>query len=281
MKYLVFILLSILAYSCQMRSVSSGMEEALSQTGNNREELFRVLSHYDNGRDSLKFRAAQFLLENMAGKVYVSGRVVDEYCAFMDSVFRTGNKSEEQLPSIYEQYKIQARYLNEKPIITLDTRTMTDDYLMQNIDEAFAVWNRPWNRHLSFNEFCEWILPYRVSEEVPEEWRTLYRERFEPLLQSDTIQTARQACTVINNELINYSICIPEKSVLPISLPAHLLMNTKFGMCGDYANLAMCAMRAFGIPVGIEIVPFLDRGNGSHVFNIVYDNDRALESSIK
>lgn len=52
-------------------------------------------------------------------------------------------------------------------------------------------------------------------------------------------------------------------------------------MCGDYANLAMCAMRAFGIPVGIEIVPFLDRGNGSHVFNIVYDNDRALESSIK
>ena len=155
MKYLVFILLSILAYSCQMRSVSSGMEEALSQTGNNREELFRVLSHYDNGRDSLKFRAAQFLLENMAGKVYVSGRVVDEYCAFMDSVFRTGNKSEEQLPSIYEQYKIQARYLNEKPIITLDTRTMTDDYLMQNIDEAFAVWNR----HLSFNEFCEWILP--------------------------------------------------------------------------------------------------------------------------
>lgn len=52
-------------------------------------------------------------------------------------------------------------------------------------------------------------------------------------------------------------------------------------MCGDYANLAMCAMRTFGIPVGIEIVPFWGRGNGSHVFNIVYDNDRAFESSIK
>ena len=105
--------------------------------------------------------------------------------------------------------------MKEEPVIALDARTLTADYLIRNIDEAFAVWDRPWNRHLSFNEFCEWILPYRVSGEVPEEWRTLYRERFEPLLQSDTIRTARQACTVINNELIKYSICIPVKIGAP------------------------------------------------------------------
>lgn len=52
----------------------------------------------------------------------------------------------------------------------------------------------------------------------------------------------------------------------PVTLPAHLLMNIKFGLCGDYANLAMFAMRAAGIPVGIEIVPFWGRGNGRHTF---------------
>ena len=154
-----------------MRPVSSGLEETLSQAGSNRDELFRVLAHYEKEGDSLKLRAAQFLLENMAGKAYATGRVVDEYCAFMDSVFRTGHKSEEELPSIYEQYEKQARYLKEEPVLALDARTLTADYLIRNIDEAFAVWDRPWNRHLSFNEFCEWILPYRVSGEVPEEWR--------------------------------------------------------------------------------------------------------------
>ena len=89
-------------------------------------------------------------------------------------------------------------------------------------------------------------MPYRVSGEVPEEWRTLYRERFEPLLQSDTIRTARQACTVINNELIKYSICIPENRCSRLLCPLILLMNIKFGLCGDYANLAMFAMRAAG-----------------------------------
>lgn len=273
MKNVIAILLCVLAVSCRMHSVSSELEETLSQAGSNRGELFRVLAHYEEEEDSLKLRAAQFLLENMAWKAYATGRVVEEYFAFMDSVFRTGHKSEEELPLIYGQYERQARYLKEKQVIALDARTLTADYLIRNIDEAFAVWHRPWNRHLSFDEFCEWILPYRVSGEVPEEWRTLYRERFEPLLQSDTIRTARQACTVINNELMKYSICIPERSVLPVTLPSRLLMNIKFGLCGDYANLAVFAMRSAGIPVGIETVPYWGRGNGRHTFNVVYDND--------
>ena len=272
MKNVIAILLCVLAVSCRMHSASSELEETLSQAGSNRGELFQVLAHYEE-EDSLKLRAAQFLLENMAWKAYTTGRVVEEYFAFMDSVFRTGHKSEEELPLIYGQYERQARYLKEKLVIALDARTLTADYLIRNIDEAFAVWHRPWNRHLSFDEFCEWILPYRVSGEVPEEWRTLYRERFEPLLQSDTIRTARQACTVINNELMKYSICIPESSVLPVTLPSRLLMNIKFGLCGDYANLAVFAMRSAGIPVGIETVPYWGRGNGRHTFNVVYDND--------
>lgn len=48
----------------------------------------------------------------------------------------------------------------------------------------------------------------------------------------------------------------------------------KFGVCGDYAELALYAMRAVGIPVAIESVSHWGRGNGGHVFNVVCDNDR-------
>ena len=50
-------------------------------------------------------------------------------------------------------------------------------------------------------------------------------------------------------------------------------MNIKFGLCGDYANLAMFAMRAAGIPVGIEIVPYWGRKRQTY-FNVVYDSDK-------
>ena len=96
----------------------------------------------------------------------------------MTAGHRTFHKSEEELPPFTGNTKGRRAILKEKPVIALDARTLTADYLIRNIDEALAVWDRPWNRHLSFNEFCEWILPYRVSGEVPEEWRTLYRERF-------------------------------------------------------------------------------------------------------
>ena len=144
-------------------------------------------------------------------------------------------------------------------MLNWDVQTLSADYLIQNIDEAFAVWNRPWNRHLTFEEFCEWILPYRVGTEIPEVWRVLYRERFEPLLMNDSIRTAQQACKVINDELIKLPIHIATQSAMGICLRPSTLINIKFGLCGDYANLAVYAMRACGIPVGVETIPHWGR----------------------
>ena len=40
---------------------------------------------------------------------------------------------------------------------------ITAEYLIDNIDRAFDNWQkRPWNRSLSFEDFCEYLLPYRV-----------------------------------------------------------------------------------------------------------------------
>lgn len=44
------------------------MEDTLSQAGSNRAELFRVIRHYQDGKDTLKLGAALFLMENMTDK---------------------------------------------------------------------------------------------------------------------------------------------------------------------------------------------------------------------
>ena len=255
-----------------MQTTDPGIEEALSKAAGNRKELFRVIRHYQDSKDSLKFRAALFLTKNMTDKCYLNGRSVDEYYTFIDSVYQI-RQEEYDIPAIYEDFKKEAIYLKEEPVINLDIRTLSADYLIGNIEEAFAVWNRPWNQHLSFDEFCEYILPYRVGTEIPERWRSLYRERFEQLLKSDTIRTAKEACRAINNELIHLPIHLATTSVLPIDLRPSTLATIKFGLCGDYAHLAVYAMRAAGIPVAVVSVPHWGRGNNSHVFNMVYDND--------
>ncbi len=267
----IFVLVALLV-SCGQGSVSSGVAEALSNAGANRSELFHVLRHYEDNGDSLKLCAAQFLIGSMADKGYLTGKAIDEYYTFIDSVYQI-SQEEYDIPYIYEVFRRNAVHLTERPIINRDVQMLSADYLIRNIDEAFAVWDRPWNRHLTFEEFCEWILPYRVGTEIPENWRVLYRERFEPLLVDDSIRTARQACEAINNELIKLPIHIAETGVLSVSLRPSSLINIKFGQCGDYANLAIYAMRAAGIPVGIETVPHWGDMNNGHVFNVVYDND--------
>lgn len=259
--------------SCRMPTPTPGLEEALSQAGSNRDELFQVIRHYQDSGDSLKLKAALFLIENMTDKYYLTGKAIDEYYTFIDSVYQI-QQEEYDIPAIYDEFKSKAKYLKERPTVNQDVKTLSADYLIDNIEGAFAVWNKPWNQHLSFEEFCELILPYRVGSEIPESWRQLYRERFEQLLNSDTIRTAKQACTAINNELIKLPIHIATTSALPINLRPSTLADIKFGLCGDYANFAVYAMRASGIPVAVETIPHWGRGNNSHVFNIVYDNDK-------
>lgn len=258
--------------SCRMSTPASGMEDALSQAGNHRDEWFRVIRHYQDGNDTLKLQAALFLIENMTDKFYFTGKIIDEYETFIDSVYRI-RQAEYDIPAIYDEFRTKAKHLTQEPDVCRDIRTLPADFLIEHIEEAFAVWNRPWNRHLSFDEFCELILPYRIGTEIPEAWRQSYRERFDPLLKSDSIRTARQACTAINNELIRLPIHIATTSALPINLRPGILKNIKFGLCGDYAYLAVYAMRAAGIPVAIESVPHWGNENGAHVFNVVYDND--------
>ena len=57
-----------------------------------------------------------------------------------------------------------------------DIRIIKSDFLIRNIDDAFYRWKHgKWARHLTFDQFCEYLLPYKVEELQPlDNWR----ERF-------------------------------------------------------------------------------------------------------
>ena len=53
--------------------------------------------------------------------------------------------------------------------VASDLETVTADYLIDNIDLAFKAWRaKPWAKNMSFDTFCECILPYRANREPVE-----------------------------------------------------------------------------------------------------------------
>lgn len=244
-------------------------EEALKASGDNRAEWDKVMAHYRN--DSLKTRAARFLIGNMLGKYYLAGGKVDRFHAFIDSVYQI-RQAEYDEKSIYEAFRKQESHARHDLRMETDLEHLTAGYLIRQIDEAFEVWKKPWNRHLTFDEFAEWVLPYRVGNELPEDWRRLYRETFAPAL-CDTLGSAEKACRAINARLMALPIHIFLSSVRPSDIRPSSLQHIKFGLCEDYAALAVFAMRAAGIPVGIAFIPHWGRKNNNHTFNVVYTND--------
>lgn len=183
-KILLFILLAFCELSCSR--YSPRLEAALSLAGENRVELEKVLEHYQ--RDRKKYKAACFLIENMVGRYTLTNQKLDSLDAeFFDAVGNLDIRFEDTEVNVYlVQIKVNeiwnrvlAKYGDPTKYHygrSDDLRSVTADYLIDNIDEAFATLDYPWTSHLSFEDFCEYVLPYRYgSEPLTEDWRHYFR----------------------------------------------------------------------------------------------------------
>ena len=76
-KKVILFFISFLSISCTPRV--DRLEYALCLSGDNRPELEKVLARYSSPEDSLKYRAAVFLIENMPGRGYYEGEHLDRF----------------------------------------------------------------------------------------------------------------------------------------------------------------------------------------------------------
>ncbi|MDR2087523.1 MAG: carbohydrate-binding protein [Dysgonamonadaceae bacterium] len=254
-----FFILCLLT-SCSA-NYSPEIEFVLQQSGNNRGELENVLKHYSqNPADSLKLRAAEFLIINMPGK----------YSEYYDApwndvatvLLRWTSSSNKQL--VLDTYRLGA------PVIKEDVKYVTAEYLINNIELAFKVWQeRPWGKHIPFDAFCEEILPYRLSSEPLENWREKALASFADL---DTIlnkpeTTAVEACRIVNDLLPRFRIDWD----FPAMNYSQLMASAK-GPCDNAAALAVFSMRALGIPVSFDFIHRWPNLTHGHAWNCVRDS---------
>ncbi|WP_278622769.1 hypothetical protein [Parabacteroides gordonii] len=161
MKYtlLTILLLSIMLFSCK----ENNLRLSLNKAKENREQLDSLLFVYRSiPADSLKYKALCFLIENMLDKYYLSGYKLEEYTTFIDSIYQIEKE-------VYNEKQYYADFLQKSayqrvPLDTLyDLEALSASYLKEHIEEVFLLWEKPWGRHLNFDEFCELLLPYRIG----------------------------------------------------------------------------------------------------------------------
>ncbi|RGN35881.1 hypothetical protein [Bacteroides oleiciplenus] len=271
-KLSLIILFVFFLASC--KEETSDINDALEQAGANRAELEKVLAHYQG--DSLKLEAARFLIKNMPMHYSYKGNTADNYYDMVDSIVRLDLPVREMIDSLEV---ISANLPVDLGGVVSDVRIITDEFLITNIDRAFELWQEgEWATHLSFQDFCEYLLPYKLVELQPlDDWRCSLDKRYISELEKLKYCVLYKNSAVWAARLVNINMkdnLNPEfqnNSIRPV-YRFSTKFRTPFGTCIDYALMTTAVMRSCGIPIAIDFTPQWPFRSQGHSWNVVLAN---------
>jgi len=233
------------------------LELNLQFAGKNRPELEKVLVHFSqNPKDSLKYMAAVFLISNMESKYHYSGKWVDR----IDSLFygKLSQLDNDHIKKLRDSLDLNLPRPGKKDIERLyDIHQLSSAYLIKNINDAFDSWQTaPWASSVSYDAFCNYILPYNSLNEHPELWRDTLQKIYKHILDHTDIPKSMEdvTCEMID-EQETWFIYSNKLGYRPGHLSISQILQGKKGTCNEMANLGAYAARALGIPVAVDYAP--------------------------
>ncbi len=271
-KILILVIVSIITVSCS--KYSQDIESVLLLAGDNRQELEKTLEYYRNvPEDSLKYKAAKFLILNMPG-LYT--RTSSRSNIYINACRRYIHNWKDPYTVIDSLNKFCFR---DKDSILFDVHSITSKFLIDNIEFSFKVWNeQPWGKWISFEDFCEYILPYRINDEKLEmSWKKKYYDLYKPLIDTFACDDVVKVCRYLNNRLMqdNWYTASVDKAGLPTFSPSEL-HEIRIGTCPQRVTFGVYVMRSLGIPVSIDFIEQWPYRSMRHMWNAVMDSKRKM-----
>lgn len=241
--------------ACQSRDAK--LERAFRLAGENRGELEKVLQHYSRQKaDSLKLRAARFLIGNMPGHCTL-------VCPELEAIRQDSARSyfERKVWDICAGNYADIRSISER---REDVQYLTSDFLIRHIDASFALLEKyPWNRNLPFELFLEYLLPYRLEYEEVDFWRDSFRIHpgaLADLNSNDDLKyDAWRADRIFKFEQQ------PEFSGRPLEL----FGEKRFSDCRDLYLRKEFEYRALGVTGVLDFLPCYPNRNGYHYWSYI------------
>lgn len=178
----------------------------------------------------------------------------------------------EQSKIAFESIKKQNPGLKAKPVFYKDIETIKGDYLIQNLENAFKAWRSSAIKTTSFDDFCEYILPYRVSVEPIQDWRPAYTDKFKWVNEQISAKGLQAALPYVKDNYDSWFVNNwKEKRTEPLPRLGSLqLLFRKQGPCSDIASMSVFTMRSQGIPAAVNIIPFWATATEAHYTNTFF-----------
>jgi hypothetical protein len=254
---------------------SSEVQMTLDSALANRPQLEQALQYFEKQGDTLKLQAAEFLIANMRPHCYVTYYMHDSTGAEIpfDVLSFANYPALQTAADSIEKARGAVDFGRHDPIY--DMCTMTADYLINQIEYAFRAWReKPWAQKLTWEQFRDYVLPYRGSNEPLEPWRQSFWEKHQGMETrmtnpSDPIEAAR----LINNDIKTWFGFDERYYYHPTDLGLTEMLKTHLGRCEDMTNVTIYAMRALGVGVTSDYTPYWANNGNNHAWNAIVTGD--------
>ncbi len=270
----ITIIICTVIAGCSQRECPQQIEIALEKAGSNRNELEQAWKHFAGRDDSLKLRAVEFLIENMDihyTKTYYwetsDGKKID-FSEFDHPDFKSAVAAINILREKHND-------LHFKDTVLYDIHEMKGKYLIEHVNRSVDSWRSSLYKNIPFKDFCEYILPYRVTIEPISHWLPIYQERYKWVgdsLKRRSMPDVFDYLTVDFKEWFTFTY--GEVRNEPSSrLSAQQLLFREKGECEDIAALETFILRSQSIPTAYVSIPCWGTSFGAHFANTVFDRD--------
>lgn len=265
-------LLSLLLLSIANQIISQNTSRVHST-----HDFSKVIDRYSkNPADSLKKKAAQFLIKNIDPHYSYYSKNWDALCSALSSGYLYSKDKSDYIDCYDSIFNAFDSGLNDY-VLKYDKDTINDEFLISNVENSFKAYRLAQNKKVSFTDFCEYVLPYKIGCDKPTNWRTYYYNKFSPLYNEIYKRKRDSAAYYFCDTLKNYfKVQIHSHYPTP-DIDAITLERLKVGTCFEFSRLIAYVCASVGIPVTIDLTPQWGRKTGSHEWNVLISGDKPLD----
>ena len=266
--YIVAII--IIMQSCS--NIPDGVMQSIKMSGDNAVELRKVINHYKEvDIDQEKLSAIYFLIDNMKWHYSLSKDVEQNYYSKLIKTLSHDSFPEKQRLDLLWQNSVAGN-----SSVELDLRTIKSDYLIKIVDRAFEQWQGDfWSNHLSFEEFCETLLPYKLIDlQCCDYWKDslnvkykIYNEDPDTKPHGEFEYSVFHVAKQLNAQILEkVKTRADDRANVRKFLADNVITKIPYGDCEAFAFAHVAAYISKGIGAYIEYIPCWGDRDGGHAF---------------
>lgn len=271
-----FFYIALALFETSLLSCDSTPKNAhtIIENSSNKTELNKVINHYKSQGETQKLKATYVLLKSMPEHFHYDSEARQRYHNIFEKV--GSQRKIKDFAFAWDSVSIKLGFhFSNKVSKTQDIQMLKADELIKHIDAAFNAWNYPWAKGLTFDEFCEYILPYKLLNEKPDFWNSRVQQEYHWVLDSmKKNEDPYDACIVVNNHIKTFFKFVKFPTVWDVNYGE--LNSIKAGACYHATQYAAYIMRAMGLPVVMDFTPYWGNLNGGHDWNALIYNGKPI-----